>query len=510
MKLLCSFASLLLLVGAHPVSSFTIDASAEVAAARPDVEVEFDLDPESKAQWGAYTGSRSDRPVLEGRSGSMGVNIRPLGSAKVKPVAPMSTVLQPEGFNFGRGTAYITAENVEVGSELLSLPMSQVMSVESAARGRVGLLLEVNPDLPSAIALGLHLLEERALGAASNFSDFVATLPTIEAINSTLFYSEDEMNELEGSQLQRFTLGRAQAVDAFYDALVQPVTSREAVDPPIFHKSEFTLDKFRWAMGVVWSSTFQFGENEDDVILAPVLNTIGICTDLNQEGNEACPETSIKVDTDTQRLTVYASVAYSKGQEVRLSMPGKSSTQLMLSHGFARARASKLDKLDLTVTLDPSDTLAPLKNYLLQTQLNESINATYEFFYGSSKIDEYVSTSLRMKLLSGGELARYKELLTPAEGEEHRPIVSLRNEFVFTRAVISTCTTLLKQYPTSIEQDQENLAKLSDKDDVESVRIAHVQRILIMEKQILNETMELALDQWQSLLYSSHPNLLEV
>ncbi|KAF4030823.1 Rubisco LSMT substrate-binding [Phytophthora infestans] len=95
-------------------------------------------------------------------------------------------------------------------------------------------------------------------------------------------------------------------------------------------------------------------------------------------------------------------------------------------------------------------------------------------------------------------------------GEEHRPIVSLRNEFVFTRAVISTCTTLLKQYPTSIEQDQENLAKLSDKDDVESVRIAHVQRILIMEKQILNETMELALDQWQSLLYSSHPNLLEV
>ncbi|KAF1778403.1 Rubisco LSMT, substrate-binding domain [Phytophthora cactorum] len=292
MKVLYSIASLLLLVGVHPVSAFSIDASAEVAAARPEVEVEFDLDPESKAQWGGYAASRSDRPVLEGRTGPMGMKIRPLGGAKVKPAIPMSTVLKPEGFNFGRGTAYVTTEDMEEGGELLSLPM-------------------------------------------------------------------------------------------------------------------------------MWSSIFQFGENEDEVVLAPVLDTIGICTALDEQGDEACPKTRIKLDTSTQRLV------------------------LMLSNGFARDRASKLDKLDLTVTLDPSDTLAPLKNYLLQTQLNESVNATYGFFYGSAQIDDAISTSLKMKLLSGAELSRYKELLTPAEGEEDRRIVSLRNEFVFTRAVISTCTTLL-------------------------------------------------------------------
>ncbi|ETI32493.1 hypothetical protein F443_20718, partial [Phytophthora nicotianae P1569] len=510
MKILYSVASLLLLVRVHPVLAFSIDASAEVAAARPEVEVEFDLDAESKAQWGGYAGSRSDRPVLEGRSGSMGMKIRPLGGTKIKSAAPMSTVLTPEGFNFGRGTAYVTTQDVEVGDELLSLPMSQVMSVGSASRGRVGLLLEANPDLPPAIALGLHLLEERALGAASNFSEFVSALPTADSINSTLFYSEEELKEMEGSQLQRFTLGRAQAVETFYDALAQPVTSREAVDPPIFKKEEFTLDKFRWAMGVVWSSTFQYGQTEDEVVLAPVLDTIGICTELDEEDNEACPETRIKMDTSTQRLVVYASVSYLKGQEVRLSMPRKSSTHLMLNNGFARARASKLDKVDLTVTLDPSDTLAPLKNYLLQTQLNETVNATYGFFYGSSKIDDAISTSLKMKLLSGAELSRYKELLTPTEDEEERRIVSLRNEFVFTRAVISTCTTLLKQYPTTIEQDQKTLAGLSYKDDVRSIRKAHVQRVLIMEKQILNETMGLALEQWKGLVFSSNPNLQEV
>ncbi|KAG7387116.1 hypothetical protein PHYPSEUDO_014636 [Phytophthora pseudosyringae] len=522
MKTLCSIASLLLLVGGvQQASTLSIDASAEVSAARPEVEVEFDLDPESKNEWGGYAASRSDRPVLEGRSKfldgevPMGVNIRPLGGAKVKSVSTStSTVLKPEGFNFGRGTAYVTTQDVEKDSELLSLPLSKVMSVASAARGRVGLLLEVNPDLPPAIALGLHLLEERALGPLSNFSEFVATLPTVDAINSTLFYSDDELQELDGSQLLRFTFGRVQAIEAFHDALLQPVTSREAVDPPIFKETDFTLEKFRWAMGVVWASAFPIGEHEEQVVLAPLLDTIGICTDIDEEGNETCPPTRMEVDSSTQRLVVYASAPFTKGQEVRLSMPGKSSAQLMLNNGFARDRASpKLDKVDLTVTLDPSDALAPLKSYLLQNQLNESVNATYAFFYGSSKIGDAISTSLKMKLLSGAELSRYKELLEPMEegsDQDDRRILSLRNEFVFTRAVISTCTTLLEQYPTSVEEDQSTLAKLTDQDDVESIRKAHVQRILITEKQILKETMDIALEDWKGLVFSSNPNLQEV
>ncbi|GMF26369.1 unnamed protein product [Phytophthora lilii] len=511
--------SLLLLCGGRSVSTLSIDASADVAAAaaRPEVEVEFDLDPDSKAQWGGYAASRSDRPVLEGRSTfpdgePIGVNIRPIGSAKVDSVtSTTSTVLKPEGFNFGRGVAYVTTEDVAEGDELLSLPMSKVMSVASAARGRVGLLLEVNPDLPPAIALGLHLLEERALGAVSNFSEFVTSLPTVEAINSTMFYSEEQMKEMEGSQLLRFTMGRIQAVEASFDALLEPVTSREAVDPPIFKKEDFTLEKFRWAMGVVWASAFPCDDHEEDVVLAPVLNTIGVCTDLDEDGEEACPPTRIKVDASTQRLVVYATSSYAKGQEVRLGMPGKSSSQFMLNNGFARENASrKLDKLDLTVTLDPSDALAPLKGYLLQSQLNESVNATYEFSYGSPKIDDAISTSLKMKLLSGAELSRYKELLAPKDESNTDNILSLRNEFVFTRAIMSTCSTLLEQYPTTVEQDQSTLMMLAEQDSLESKRKAYVQRILIMEKQILKQTMDTALEHWKGLVFSKHPNLQEV
>eukprot|EP00644_Phytophthora_capsici_P012067 jgi/Phyca11/563593/estExt2_Genewise1.C_PHYCAscaffold_120589 len=433
----------------------------------------------------------------------MGINIRPLAAKKT--TSSLSTVLKPEGFNFGRGTAYVASEDVAEGDELLSLPMSQVMTVNSAARGRVGLLLEVNPDLPPVITLSLHLLEERALGPFSNFSNFVSMLPAIGDINSTMFYSEDQLKELEGSQLLLHTLGRAQAAEAFYDALFKPVTSREAVDPPIFKEQDFTLENFRWALGVVWATAFQTGENETDVVLAPILDTIGICT---EEGNESCLPPRITVDSN-ERLVVYASSTYTKGQEVRLSMPGKSSVQLMLNHGFARAEAvPKLDKMDLTVTLDPSDPLAPMKGYLLQTQLNESVNTTYAFFYGITEIDEAIATSLKMKLLSGVELPRYKELLAPKEeNDQERRILSLHNEFVFTRAIISTCTTLLGYYPTTIEQDEGIVAELTGKNDFQSIQKIHVQRTLIMEKQILKKTMDIALEDWKNLVFSSSPSL---
>lgn len=517
MSLMYIIGCLLLTVRLPSPSAFSIDANADVVVSRPEVEVEVDFDPESGLQKESYFTSHATRPILESVSKhsvhERSVLINPPLKSADAPES-LSTVLKREGFNFGRGPAYVTTKAVENGTAVLAIPMSQVMSATSAKRGRVGLLLEANPDLPPAIALGLHLLEERALGTASNFSDFIATLPPVTELNSTLFYSEDELSELEGSQLLRFTLGRTQAVEAFYDALVQPVTSHEAVNPPIFQEEAFTLTHFRWAMGVVWACAFQVSDDENDVVLAPVLDTIGLCTEVDDERDVACLLAETKVDFSTQSLVVYASAPYQAGQEVRLYMPGKSSSQLMLNHGFAKDRPSgKLDKVDVTVTLDPSDALAPLKNYLLHSQLNESVNATYAFYYGSSTIEQVVATSLKMKLLSGVELAHYKALLSPLdEGEapDEQRIVSLRNEFVFTRAIISTCTALLKQYPSTMEQDQTSLAQVIDHDDVERSRRAHVLRILIMEKKILNETMEIALEEWKSLVFSTHPNLLDV
>ncbi|KAG7381073.1 hypothetical protein PHYBOEH_011166 [Phytophthora boehmeriae] len=507
---------LVLLLFATTISSLSIDIGGEInSAPKRDVEVEFDLDPDSKLQFNRYASSRSDRPVLDGRSKLPNGDpiIRPIGgTTKVEPSLPSSTVLEPTGFNFGRGVAYSTTEDVAVGDELLSFPLNKVMSLESAARGRVGLLLEVNPDLPPAIALAVHLLEERALGTKSNFSDFIQTLPAINSLNSSMFYSDEELELLQGSQLLRYTQARSDAVKAFYDALVVPVTSIEAVNPPLFKKKTFTLDNFRWAMGVVWGCSFPFGDNEEDVVLAPILDTIGVCTEDDGEDNDICPPSRVELDTSANKLVMYATSSYKQGQEVRVTMPRKSSAQLMLNHGFMRSQSSpKLDKLDVTITLDPSDALVEVKNFMVQSQLNESINGSYALYHGSKTLGDAISTSMKMKLLSGSEMPRFRELLPSEDSPTNdRKILSLRNEFVFTRAIISTCKSLMEQYVTTFEDDKRVLAELTSDNDTDHTRAIQLRRMLVLEKEILLQTMDLAMEDWKDLLFSAHPNLQEV
>lgn len=383
--------------------------------------------------------------------------------------------------------------------------MQQTMSLASAKRGRIGVLLDANPDLPPSIALAVHLLEERFLGVHSNFSEYIERLPPIEAINSTIFYTEDELAMLQGSQIHRVTMARVNAVENFYSALVGPVTSL-AVDPPLFSKDEFTLENFRWAMGVVWSHAFPVGTAEKEVVLAPVLDTIGVCLHESH-----CPKNRIELHAATQQLVVYASKDYAVGEEIVMDMGEKASTMFMLNHGFTRPVPSQaLDQVDISILLDPNDTLVDVKLFLLQSQ-NMSMDDSYVLHYGGDALDDKMTTSLKIKLMQGYEVGRFKDLLGVAQGAsaeytEPRHIVSLRNEYVFTRALLLTCKNLLQQYPTTLEHDQARLEAM--KDHLSASREAHIVRMLVLEKQIIHHAMQLAQQQWTDLLFSDHPNLL--
>ncbi|RHY28776.1 hypothetical protein DYB32_005717 [Aphanomyces invadans] len=82
------------------------------------------------------------------------------------------------GITPGRGARYVAAFAIASGEEILSIPMEDVMSVHTAKHGRIHLLVDANPHLPPAVVLALHLLEERSLGPASKWHDFIQTLPT--------------------------------------------------------------------------------------------------------------------------------------------------------------------------------------------------------------------------------------------------------------------------------------------------------------------------------------------
>ncbi|KAF1332971.1 putative ribulose-1,5 bisphosphate carboxylase/oxygenase small subunit n-methyltransferase i, partial [Globisporangium splendens] len=111
-------------------------------------------------------------------------------------------------------------------------------------------------------------------------------------------------------------------------------------------------------------------------------------------------------------------------------------------------------------------------------------------------------------------MGRFKDLLgvaaqAQAEGKEYtepRRIVSLRNEYVFARALLLTCKNLLQQYPTTLEHDQAALDAIQD--PLGANRKTQILRMLVLEKQIVHHAMQLAQQQWTDLLLSDHPNLL--
>lgn len=382
--------------------------------------------------------------------------------------------------------------------------MDSVMSLASAARGRIQLLLAANPELPPTIVLSLHLLEERFLGERSNFSALVDRL-AVSSVNSSLLYDDADLETLRGSQLLRHTLARREGLKSFYEALLSPATT-DAVDPPLFAKDEFTLDNFRWAMSVVWSHAFAVGSREQDIVLAPVLDTIGLCVET------PCPASRIEIDAATNQLVVYAAEDYSAGQPVRLSGGSRSSLLLMLNHGVSSAEPSpELDKLDVSIFLDANDKLLPIKDFLHRGVLNRTLNTSYALHFGRDELDTDLVASLKIKLMSGQELARFRDVLEPPLSKEGGPmkrIASLRNEFAFTRALVTTCQNLLAQYPTSLEDDRAALARLG----VAAIqsRRGHMLRALVIEKAILQHTVELAWRDWHALALSDHPNVMDV
>ncbi|DBA05344.1 TPA: hypothetical protein N0F65_007506 [Lagenidium giganteum] len=408
--------------------------------------------------------------------------------------------VSPRGFQFGRGVAYATTTKVARGDVLFTVPLEQTMTLESAKRGRIRLLLDANPDLPPAIGLALHLLEEKCLGSRSRFVDYIDSLPSTAGINSTIFYTEDELEILAGSQLERMTKGRKEAIANFHEVLLRPLTSKEAVDPPLFARGEFTLDSFRWALGIVWSRAFQLSVDERDIVLAPILDTISAC--LDPTGCEKLNR--IEVNHEAKALVIYATKDYRAREQVFLDLGEKSSSILMLNHGIARPVPSpSRDSMDLAIMLDSQDPLVTVKDYLLRS-VNMTLNDSYVLRYDSPALDLKMVKSLKVKLMKGEEIEHHDEILTAKRSKD--AIISLRNEFVFTRAISSSCQNLLSQYPASVDEDKQVLR--SRVFPIAGEKEENMLRAVVIEKEILQQTLDSVMQGWTDLLTSSHKNLV--
>ncbi|RHY88177.1 hypothetical protein DYB35_006410 [Aphanomyces astaci] len=288
----------------------------------------------------------------------------------------------------GRGGRYVAASPIAAGEEILSIPMGNVMSAQSAKEGRIHLLVDANPHLPPAVVLALHLLEEKHKGPSSKWHSFISTLP--KTFHSTIFLSD--------------------AIADFYDALESPLTSN-IVDPPFFTPAQFTLKSFQWAMAAVWAHSIlvpklqvdsAVGKDADqfDAVLVPVVSTLTPCDDCDN-----------RIQVEDGYFTLIASQALAQGDEVQFHLGTNSMALYMLNHGFAPATPSSADAVAVGIQVEPSDPLLVFKNQIL-AMMNTTMDVSYAPAYGIS------TDTILTSMLPSMRAKRTKDLLRTLQVEQ--------------------------------------------------------------------------------------------
>ena len=87
--------------------------------------------------------------------------------------------------------------------------------------------------------LALYLLSEKALGPASKYNAYILSLTKLGGI---LSWSDEELQEL--------SLSTTRKISAQFDAISKDVKLIQSLSAKIFPSSVYSLEQFRWALGM--------------------------------------------------------------------------------------------------------------------------------------------------------------------------------------------------------------------------------------------------------------------
>lgn len=141
----------------------------------------------------------------------------------------------------GRGWGLVAAKDLGGNEAAIAVPQSLWMTYKTAMASPVGAFCE--GQLPW-VAVALQLLHEKAIGSASKWAPYVATLPA--ALDAPLFWTAEELGELAGTQLLQNAAGYDSYVRGTYQTLAE---SAMKDNPDVFSPDIFTEQAFVWAFG---------------------------------------------------------------------------------------------------------------------------------------------------------------------------------------------------------------------------------------------------------------------
>ncbi|GMH15292.1 hypothetical protein Nepgr_017133 [Nepenthes gracilis] len=348
-----------------------------------------------------------------------------------------------------------------------------------------------SPAKPGVVPEGLGLIAQRDIAKNevvlevpkreklrddSPWKSYIDLLP--ECTHSTIFWSEQELSELQGSQLLRTTLGVKELVKSEFQK------AKEEVLIPHWQlfPSPVTLDDFFWAFGMLRSRAFTRLSGQS-LVLIPLADLVNHSPSITTE-NYAWEIKGAGLFSRDLLFSLRSPVPVKAGDQVLMQYDlHKSNAELALDYGFIESQNER-NTYTLTLEIPESD---PFFSDKLDIAESNGMGETAYFDITSGQpLPPALLPYLRLVALGGTDAFLLESLFRNSIWGHLELPVSHSNEEHICQAVRNACRSTLSGYHTTTEEDE----KLKEKGNLDP-RLEIAVGIRLGEKKVLQEIDEI-------------------
>ncbi|EPS65495.1 hypothetical protein M569_09282, partial [Genlisea aurea] len=357
---------------------------------------------------------------------------------------PVEPAVVPEGLGL------VATRDISKNDVVLEVPRRFWIHPDAVAASDIG---TVCSGLKPWISVALFLIRERFKGEESQWRYYLEILP--RSTNSTIYWSDEELLEIRGTQLLGTTLGVKEYVEKEFDKVEEEVIlANENLFP-----FRVTTDDFMWAFGILRSRAFSRLRNRNLVIVpfADLLNHSAAVSTEDHAHEVGGPAGLFSWDYLFQ---IRSPLSLKSGDQVFIQYDlKKSNADMALDYGFIESEPGR-DAFTLTLEIPESDEFYDDKLDVAESNGMER-TAYFDVKY-DRRLPQGMLPFLRLLALGGTDAFLLEALFRNQVWGFLQLPVSRPNEEHVCRVVRSACRDALSGYHTTVEQDEKILSEMGE------------------------------------------------
>ncbi|PKA61182.1 [Fructose-bisphosphate aldolase]-lysine N-methyltransferase, chloroplastic [Apostasia shenzhenica] len=358
-----------------------------------------------------------------------------------KPSPPVRPGLVPEGLGL------VAERDILRNEVVVEVPKQLWINADVVAASEIG---PVTLGLKPWVAISLFLLREKGLDAASPWRPYLDILPP--ETDSSIFWSEEELSEIQGTQLLNTTLG----VKEYVQSEFAEVEDKVILPNNHLFPSKITAAEFLWAFGILRSRAFS-GFRGDKLVLIPFADLVNHNASITSE--DVCWDIKGKgLFSREQIFSLRTPVFVNAGQQIYIQYDlGKSNAELALDYGFIESNNKGREVYTMTLEISESDPFYGDKLDIVESNGLGDI-AYFDIVLGRP-LPPLMLPYLRLAVLGGTDAFLLESIFRNSVWGHLELPVSRSNEETICCVVLDACASALSLYQTTIEEDEKLLEK---------------------------------------------------